>query len=359
MIVSCPVCRTRYLVDEDGVARAGRPHRALCQLRPYLASGGAARAARGTEDAAEARRRGSNRRSKSRRVRRGAWRPRSSKPRRGRAVRLASSPEPLGARSAGWLLALLFVLAILAGVVVARGAVVAIWPPAGAALRLGRGSGRAARRRAQDREARAGAHPRRPDHRGRHHQYREDGARSAAAAGRAARRRRKGGAVQDRRSAAAAAAAGRGRSISRRPFDHPDDAATGVVVTFASRAVKRVSGQPSKHVHRDEPLQSHSRARGRSSSAYGQRATRISRDVPGFVEFHLLRGPEREDHVLYSSHTIWRSRDDFEAWTRSEAFRLAHHERRPEQAALSRASRIRGVRGHPDGYAGLKRPEGR
>jgi heme-degrading monooxygenase HmoA len=49
------------------------------------------------------------------------------------------------------------------------------------------------------------------------------------------------------------------------------------------------------------------------------------RDVPGFVEFHLLRGPEREDHVLYSSHTEWRSRADFEAWTRSEAFRLAHH----------------------------------
>ena len=48
-------------------------------------------------------------------------------------------------------------------------------------------------------------------------------------------------------------------------------------------------------------------------------------EVPGFVEFHLLRGPEREDHVLYSSHTVWRSRDDFEAWTRSEAFRLAHH----------------------------------
>jgi heme-degrading monooxygenase HmoA len=48
------------------------------------------------------------------------------------------------------------------------------------------------------------------------------------------------------------------------------------------------------------------------------------RDVPGFVEFHLLRGPEREDYVLYSSHTVWRSREDFEAWTRSEAFRLAH-----------------------------------
>jgi heme-degrading monooxygenase HmoA len=47
-------------------------------------------------------------------------------------------------------------------------------------------------------------------------------------------------------------------------------------------------------------------------------------EVPGFVEFHLLRGPERDDHTLYSSHTIWQSREDFEAWTRSDAFRLAH-----------------------------------
>ena len=28
--------------------------------------------------------------------------------------------------------------------------------------------------------------------------------------------------------------------------------------------------------------------------------------------------------MLYASHTIWRSRADFEAWTRSEEFRLAH-----------------------------------
>jgi heme-degrading monooxygenase HmoA len=46
--------------------------------------------------------------------------------------------------------------------------------------------------------------------------------------------------------------------------------------------------------------------------------------IPGFVEFHLLKGPEREDHVLYASQTIWRSFADFEAWTRSEAFRAAH-----------------------------------
>jgi heme-degrading monooxygenase HmoA len=46
--------------------------------------------------------------------------------------------------------------------------------------------------------------------------------------------------------------------------------------------------------------------------------------VPGFVAFHLLRGPARDDHVLYSSHTIWRSKADFEAWTTSDAFRQAH-----------------------------------
>lgn len=46
--------------------------------------------------------------------------------------------------------------------------------------------------------------------------------------------------------------------------------------------------------------------------------------VPGFLEFHLLRGPSRDDHTLYASHSIWRSHADFEAWTKSEAFRAAH-----------------------------------
>jgi heme-degrading monooxygenase HmoA len=46
--------------------------------------------------------------------------------------------------------------------------------------------------------------------------------------------------------------------------------------------------------------------------------------VPGFVGFHLLRGPTSDTHTLFASHTVWRSRDDFEAWTRSEAFRAAH-----------------------------------
>jgi len=46
--------------------------------------------------------------------------------------------------------------------------------------------------------------------------------------------------------------------------------------------------------------------------------------VPGFVEFHLLKGPEAENHTLYSSHTVWESKAAFQAWTTSEEFRKAH-----------------------------------
>lgn len=45
---------------------------------------------------------------------------------------------------------------------------------------------------------------------------------------------------------------------------------------------------------------------------------------PGFVAFHLLRGPNRGDHTLYSSHTTWASRARFEEWTHSEEFAAAH-----------------------------------
>lgn len=48
------------------------------------------------------------------------------------------------------------------------------------------------------------------------------------------------------------------------------------------------------------------------------------RGVAGFISFHLLRGPPRDDHVLYSSHTSWRDKAAFAAWTQSEAFRQAH-----------------------------------
>ena len=47
-------------------------------------------------------------------------------------------------------------------------------------------------------------------------------------------------------------------------------------------------------------------------------------EVPGFREFHLLRGPKLEDHTLFASHSVWDNRRVFEAWTDSESFRKAH-----------------------------------
>jgi len=46
--------------------------------------------------------------------------------------------------------------------------------------------------------------------------------------------------------------------------------------------------------------------------------------VPGFVEFRLLRGPEADDHTLFVSHTVWQSAEHFDGWTKSDAFRKAH-----------------------------------
>lgn len=53
------------------------------------------------------------------------------------------------------------------------------------------------------------------------------------------------------------------------------------------------------------------------------RRTRLD-EMPGFIAFHLLRGPEREDHVLYASHSLWADEASFLAWTRSEQFRDSH-----------------------------------
>jgi heme-degrading monooxygenase HmoA len=51
----------------------------------------------------------------------------------------------------------------------------------------------------------------------------------------------------------------------------------------------------------------------------------LSRDshldkVPGFVEFHLLKGPEAEDHTLYASH-VRKNGAVLKARTKSKTFR--------------------------------------
>ena len=62
-------------------------------------------------------------------------------------------------------------------------------------------------------------------------------------------------------------------------------------------------------------------------------------EVPGFREFHLLRGPSSEESTLYASHSTWDSHKAFVDWTESEAFRRAHGQARsPEGTVL----------GHPE-----------
>lgn len=47
-------------------------------------------------------------------------------------------------------------------------------------------------------------------------------------------------------------------------------------------------------------------------------------EVPGFKTFNLLQGATEEGVTLFTSHSVWESREAFEAWTQSEAFRKAH-----------------------------------
>ncbi|MEE2776689.1 MAG: antibiotic biosynthesis monooxygenase [Acidobacteriota bacterium] len=67
-------------------------------------------------------------------------------------------------------------------------------------------------------------------------------------------------------------------------------------------------------------------------------------EVPGFREFHLLRGPSDEEMTLFASHSVWDSEETFIAWTESESFSKAHAQARaPEGTYL----------GHPqfEGFA--------
>lgn len=45
--------------------------------------------------------------------------------------------------------------------------------------------------------------------------------------------------------------------------------------------------------------------------------------VPGFIEFALLRGDEQGEYI---SHSVWRDRASFDAWTKSEAFAAGHRQ---------------------------------
>ena len=64
--------------------------------------------------------------------------------------------------------------------------------------------------------------------------------------------------------------------------------------------------------------------------------------VPGFREFHLLRGASDEEATLFASHSVWESREAFEAWTDSEAFRQAHAQARAPEGTYLEHPRFEG-----------------
>tara|TARA_Y100000590_G_C15623782_1_gene978588 strand:- start:1145 stop:1447 length:303 start_codon:yes stop_codon:yes gene_type:complete len=47
-------------------------------------------------------------------------------------------------------------------------------------------------------------------------------------------------------------------------------------------------------------------------------------NVVGFEKFNLVKGEKNSEFSLYASHSVWKSKEDFINWTKSEAFRLAH-----------------------------------
>ncbi|MDF3383117.1 MULTISPECIES: antibiotic biosynthesis monooxygenase [unclassified Sulfitobacter] len=47
-------------------------------------------------------------------------------------------------------------------------------------------------------------------------------------------------------------------------------------------------------------------------------------EIDGFLSFHMLKGPEVDDSILYASHTMWEGLEHFRAWTTSAQFRNAH-----------------------------------
>ena len=62
---------------------------------------------------------------------------------------------------------------------------------------------------------------------------------------------------------------------------------------------------------------------------------RYVQDVPGFVDFKLLRGETEEGITSYVSHSTWASKEAFTAWTNSEAFQNAHRDARSPKGTLA------------------------
>lgn len=72
-----------------------------------------------------------------------------------------------------------------------------------------------------------------------------------------------------------------------------------------------------------------------------ERESRLNQ-MNGFQEFRMLKGPAQDDHVLYASHVIWETREDFEAWTSSDQFKASHKPSGDNKGARSAMSALMG-----------------
>lgn len=67
-------------------------------------------------------------------------------------------------------------------------------------------------------------------------------------------------------------------------------------------------------------------------------------EVPGFLAFHLLRGTAKGKTTVFLSHSQWESEAAFIAWTKSEAFTLAHKSAAMPEGILLGPPRFEGYR---------------
>ncbi|WP_230625726.1 antibiotic biosynthesis monooxygenase family protein [Photobacterium leiognathi] len=65
--------------------------------------------------------------------------------------------------------------------------------------------------------------------------------------------------------------------------------------------------------------------------------------VQGFQSFNLLQGASNNEFILFASHSVWDSRQAFEDWTQSEAFRRAHTNARDNKEIYLGAPNFEGV----------------
>jgi predicted Zn finger-like uncharacterized protein len=235
MIIGCPVCRTRYLVDEPALGgRVGRTVR--CAHCGHTWHQSAPPELRADEDAASL---------DGSRIEPALDVPPRPGATPGPTLDFPPRPEPVSdhsprSRRSRWaplrwlVLAVLFALAILAGIVVARGAVVAIWP---SAARLYALAGLPVEPPGIGLKIEKLAPARTPDGLVIEGEITNPGKttrdvpRLRVALRDAAEKEVQFKIVDPPRPRLAPGAVARFKT----PFEHPDEAATGVVVTFATR----------------------------------------------------------------------------------------------------------------------------